>query len=274
MPPKYHHTVERWACPLCNGNLALDTSVTLQEWSPGDLSVGPLGPTPGGFGPLGPTPRNLGPLGRTPQMVPPPKRPRQPLVAPPSAARQPRGTMIKDDSISVKGPCTPPLAFVINSGGLLRGTDALDHRKPKLCIAAAAVAAVAAAFAAAAAPILLMVRTRQVRTWPQLALWDQAFVTTTTTTTPAKTIPTNYFYNFYFEPAPDLPTRWPGRQREQLVGRGRQREQRVMEWQSRFLLLSPNHYTTTATTTTNTTTTIAGCCCCYCCWLLLAAAQA
>ena len=150
MPPKYHHTVERWVCPLCNGNLALDTSVTLQEWSPGDLSVGPLGPTPGGFGPLGPTPRNLGPLGRTPQMVPPPKRPRQPLVPPPSAARQPRGTMIKDDSISVKGPCTPQLAFVINSGGLLRGTDALDHRKPKLCIAAA-VAAVAAAFAAAAA---------------------------------------------------------------------------------------------------------------------------
>ena len=153
--------------------------------------------------------------------------------------------MIFDDSISVKSPCTPPLALVINSGGLLRGTDALDHRKPKLCIAAAAVAAVAAAFAAAAAaaPILLMVRTRQVRTWPQLALWDQAFVTTTTTTTPAKTIPTNYFYNFYFEPAPDLPTRWPGRQPEQLVGRGRQREQRVMEWQSRFLLLSPNHYT-------------------------------
>ena len=253
MPPKYHHTVERWVCPLCNGNLALDTSVTLQEWSPGDLSVGPLGPTPGGFGPLG----------RTPQMVPPPKRPRQPLVPPPSAARQPRGTMIKDDSISVKGPCTPQLAFVINSGGLLRGTDALDHRKPKLCIAAAAaVAAVAADVATAAAPILLMVRnwqvrtwpdlagapillmvrTWQVRTWPQLALWDQAFVTTTTTTTPAKTIPTNYFYNFYFEPAPDLPTRWPGRQREQLVGRGRQREQRVMEWQSRFLLLSPNHY--------------------------------
>ena len=234
MPPKYHHTVERWVCPLCDGNLALDTSVTLQEWSPGDLSVGPLGPTPGGFGPLGPTPRNLGLMGRTPQLVPPPKRgPRPPSVPPPRVARQPGGTMINDDSISVKSPCTPPLALVINSGGLLRGTDALDHRKPKVCTAAAAVAAVAAAVAAAAAaPILLMVRTRQVRTWPQPALWDQAFVTTTTTT-PAKTIPTNYFYNFYFEPAPDLPTRWQGR---------RQREQRVMEWQSRFLLLLPNHY--------------------------------
>ena len=122
MPPKYHHTVGSWVCPLCNGNLALDTSVTLQEWSPGDLSVGPLGPTPSGFGPLGPTPggfgpfgstpagtpggtfgvgplgptpRNLGPLGRTPGGALP-----KPLAPPPSAAPQPLGRMISDDGTS------------------------------------------------------------------------------------------------------------------------------------------------------------------------------
>ena len=125
MQPRYHHTVVRCVCPLCNGNIVLDTAVTLQDLRQGDPAVGPLGPTPGGFGPfghtpastpggtfgvgpLGPTPRDLGPLGRSPGGALP-----KPLVPPPSAAPQPRATMISDDGTSTYIPSTPSALVTI-----------------------------------------------------------------------------------------------------------------------------------------------------------------
>ena len=143
-----------------------------QEWRPGDPAVRPLGPTPSGFGPFGRTPAGT-PGGASAKRCPPT-----------SGHDDQRRPHLDRHSV-----------YAIGLG---------DNRKPTLCTAAAAVAAVAAVVAAVAAPILLMVRARRVRTWPQLALCDHFFVTTN-------------FYNFYFNTAPDLPMRWQGRQRYFLL---------------------------------------------------------
>ena len=81
----------------------------------------------------------------------------------------PRGPLTSSTYI----PSTPPNSM-INSGGLLSGTDALDHR---CCCGLLQAAAGCFWFRCWCCYFcLLFSRTRRVRTLPQLAWWDQVFI--------------------------------------------------------------------------------------------------